>query len=222
MVNNVKTWASVAPILTRGAGWYAGMGTGRSSGTTVFSLEGAIRNQGLVEVPFGFSLGDLINRIGGGVPGGRPLKALQAGGAARGCLPPSVLELAIDTEERAGETVLIGTGGIVVLDDRACTVDMARHLVGFFLEESCGKCVPCREGLRQLSGIMERICRGSGCEGDLALLERLSRTMKSAAVCGLGGMAPSAVLATMQHFRAEFEEHVRGKSCPAGVCTGLN
>ena len=222
VVNNVKTWASIAPILTLGADWYAGMGTRRTPGTTVFSLEGAVRNAGLVEVPFGFSLRDMVYQIGGGIIGHRPLKALQAGGAARGCLPPSVLDLAIDTEDRAGETVLMGTGGIIVLDDGACTVDMARHLVGFFLEESCGKCVPCREGLRQLSGIMDRICAGSGCEVDLALLERLARTMKSAAVCGLGGMAPSAVLATLQHFRCEFEEHVHGKSCSAGVCAGLD
>ncbi|HBG04875.1 MAG: hypothetical protein A2075_01895 [Geobacteraceae bacterium GWC2_58_44] len=221
VVNNVKTWASVAPILTRGADWYAAMGTRRTPGTTVFSLEGAVRNAGLVEVPFGFSLSQMIYQIGGGIIGDRPLKALQAGGAARGCLPPSVLELAIDTEDRAGETVMIGTGGIIVLDDGACTVDMARHLVGFFLEESCGKCVPCREGLRQLSGIMDRICAGAGCEADLKLLEKLARTMKTAAVCGLGGMAPSAVLATLQHFRAEFEKHVHEKSCPAGVCEGL-
>ncbi|KAF0220027.1 MAG: hypothetical protein FD174_1472 [Geobacteraceae bacterium] len=221
VVNNVKTWASVAPILTRGADWYAAMGTQRTKGTTVFSLEGAVKNAGLVEVPFGFSLREMIYEIGGGIVGDRPLKALQAGGAARGCIPPSMLDLAIDTEDRPGETVMIGTGGIIVLDDGACTADMARHLVGFFLEESCGKCVPCREGLRQLSGIMDRICAGEGHEADLLLLERLAGTMKAAAVCGLGGMAPSAVLATLQHFRAEFEKHIHDKSCPAGVCRGL-
>jgi len=221
VVNNVKTWASVAPILTRGADWYAAMGTERTKGTTVFSLEGAVKNAGLVEVPFGISLREMIYEIGGGIIGDRPLKALQAGGAARGCIPPSMLDLAIDMEDRPGESVMIGTGGIIVLDDGACMADMARYLVGFFLDESCGKCVPCREGLRQLSAIMERICTGSGSEADLALLEKLAGTMKAAAVCGLGGMAPSAVLATLQHFRPEFEQHIHDKSCPAGVCRGL-
>ncbi len=218
VVNNVKTWASVAPILTRGADWYAAMGTERTKGTTVFSLEGAVKNAGLVEVPFGISLREMIYEIGGGVIGDRPLKALQAGGAARGCIPPSMLDLAIDMEDRPGESVMIGTGGIIVLDDSACMADMARFLVGFFLEESCGKCVPCREGLRQLSAIMDRICDGTGSEADLALLEKLAGTMKAAAVCGLGGMAPSAVLATLQNFRPEFEKHINDKSCPAGVC----
>jgi NADH:ubiquinone oxidoreductase subunit F (NADH-binding)/(2Fe-2S) ferredoxin len=218
VVNNVKTWASVAPILTRGADWYAAMGTRRTKGTTVFSLEGAVKNAGLVEVPFGISLREMIYEIGGGIIGDRPLKALQAGGAARGCIPPSMLDLAIDMEDRPGESVMIGTGGIIVLDDGACIADMARYLVGFFLEESCGKCVPCREGLRQLSGIMDRICGGEGREADLALLERLAGTMKAAAVCGLGGMGPSAVLATVQHFREEFEKHIHDRSCPAGVC----
>jgi NADH:ubiquinone oxidoreductase subunit F (NADH-binding) len=218
VVNNVKTWASVAPIVTRGAQWYAAMGTKRTAGTTVFSLEGAVKNAGLVEVPFGITLREMIYGIGGGIIGDRPLKALQAGGAARGCIPPAMLDLAIDTADVAGETVMIGTGGIIVLDDRACMADMARYLVGFFLDESCGKCVPCREGLRQMSRIMDRICEGGGSEADLALLERLAGTMKAAAVCGLGGMAPSAVLATLQHFRAEFETHTHDKKCPAGVC----
>jgi NADH:ubiquinone oxidoreductase subunit F (NADH-binding)/(2Fe-2S) ferredoxin len=221
VVNNVKTWASVAPILTRGADWYAAMGTERTKGTTVFSLEGAVKNAGLVEVPFGISLREMIYEIGGGIIGDRPLKALQAGGAARGCIPPSMLDLAIDMEDRPGESVMIGTGGIIVLDDGACMPDMARFLVGFFLEESCGKCVPCREGLRQLSGIMERICTGKGSDADLTLLERLAGTMKSAAVCGLGGMAPAAVLATLQNFRPEFEQHIHDRNCPAGVCRGL-
>ncbi len=218
VVNNVKTWASVAPIVTRGPKWYAAMGTRRTAGTTVFSLEGAVKNAGLVEVPFGITLREMIYGIGGGIIGDRPLKALQAGGAARGCMPPAMLDLTIDTADVAGETVMIGTGGIIVLDDRACMADMARYLVGFFLDESCGKCVPCREGLRQMSRIMDRICEGYGHDADLLLLERLAGTMKAAAVCGLGGMAPSAVLATLQHFRAEFETHIHDKKCPAGVC----
>ena len=221
VVNNVKTWASVAPIITRGSAWYAGMGTRSTRGTTVFSLEGAVKNTGLVEIPFGLSLREMIYGIGGGIPGERPLKAVQAGGAARGCIPPTFLDLTIDMEDRAGESLMIGTGGIIVLDDRACMVDMARYLVGFFLEESCGKCVPCREGLRQMAGIMDRICEGKGSEADLLLLERLAGTMKAAAVCGLGGMAPSAVMTNLTHFRSEFEAHIHDKHCSAGVCRGL-
>lgn len=218
VVNNVKTWASVPPIVTRGAAWYAGMGTQRTAGTTIFSLEGAVKNAGLVEVPFGITLRELVYEIGGGVAGDRPLKALQAGGASRGCIPASLLDLAIDTEDRDGETIMIGTGGIIVLDDRACMVDMARFLVGFFLEESCGKCVPCREGTKQMHGILDRVCEGRGTPADLGLLERLARTVRSSAVCGMGGMAPGAVLATLGHFREEFESHIRGRKCAAGVC----
>jgi NADH:ubiquinone oxidoreductase subunit F (NADH-binding)/(2Fe-2S) ferredoxin len=221
VVNNVKTWASVAPIITRGSAWYAGMGTRSTKGTTVFSLEGAVKNSGLVEIPFGLTLREMIYGIGGGIPADRQLKAVQAGGAARGCIPPSFLDLTIDMEDRAGESLMIGTGGIIVLDDKACMVDMARYLVEFFLDESCGKCVPCREGLRQLAGIMDRICSEEGTEADLLLLERLAGTMKAAAVCGLGGMAPSAVMTNLLHFRGEFEQHIHDKSCPAGVCRGL-
>jgi NADH:ubiquinone oxidoreductase subunit F (NADH-binding)/(2Fe-2S) ferredoxin len=218
VVNNVKTWASVAPIVTRGAAWYAGMGTKRTPGTTIFSLEGAVKNAGLVEVPFGITLRELVYEIGGGLIGDRALKALQAGGASRGCIPPSMLDLAIDTEDRPGETIMIGTGGIIALDENACMVDMARFLVGFFLEESCGKCVPCREGLRQMSHLLGRMCKGRGTAADLSLLERLAKSVKSAAVCGMGSMAPNAVLTTIEHFRDEFETHIRHGQCPAGVC----
>jgi NADH-quinone oxidoreductase subunit F len=180
-----------------------------------------VNNSGLVEIPFGLTLREMIYGIGGGIPNDRPLKAVQAGGAARGCIPPSFLDLTIDMEDRPNESLMIGTGGIIVLDDKACMVDMARYLVEFFLDESCGKCVPCREGLRQMAGIMDRICTGEGSEADLFLLERLAGTMKAAAVCGLGGMAPSAVMTNLQHFRDEFETHIRDKQCPAGVCRGL-
>ena len=218
VVNNVKTWASVAPIITRGAAWYAGMGTKRTPGTTIFSLEGAVKNAGLVEVPFGITLRELVYDIGGGMIGDRPLKALQAGGASRGCIPPSLLNLAIDTEDRAGETIMIGAGGVIVLDDRACMVDMARFLVGFFLEESCGKCVPCREGGKQMAHLLRRISEGQATAADLSLLERLAKTVRSAAFCAMGNMAPNAVLTTLTHFRDEFETHIRDKQCPAGVC----
>jgi NADH:ubiquinone oxidoreductase subunit F (NADH-binding)/(2Fe-2S) ferredoxin len=218
VVNNVKTWASIAPIITRGAAWYASMGTKRTPGTTIFSLEGAVKNAGLVEVPFGITLRELVYDIGGGVIGDKPLKALQAGGASRGCIPPSMLDLAIDTEDREGDSIMIGTGGIIVLDDTACMVDMALFLVGFFMDESCGKCVPCREGTKQMHRILSRMCEGKATSADLSLLERLAKTVKSAAVCGMGGMAPSAVLTTLEYFRGEFESHIRDKRCPAGVC----
>jgi NADH:ubiquinone oxidoreductase subunit F (NADH-binding)/(2Fe-2S) ferredoxin len=222
VVNNVKTWASVAPIITRGADWYAAMGTKRTPGTTIFSLEGAVKNAGLVEVPFGITLRQLVYDIGGGVIGDKPLKALQAGGASRGCIPPSMLDLKIDTEDRQGETIAIGTGGIIVLDDSACMVDMARFLVGFFMDESCGKCVPCREGTKQMHQILSRICEGKATASDLTLLERLARTVKSAAVCGMGSMAPSAALTTIENFRDEFQSHIKDKRCPAGICEIMN
>jgi NADH:ubiquinone oxidoreductase subunit F (NADH-binding) len=202
VVNNVKTWASVPPIITRPSG--AAMGTQRTPGTTIFSLEGAVKNAGLVEVPFGMTLGDVVYDIGGGVSGGRRLKALQAGGASRGCIPPSMLDLAIDTEDHAGATIAIGTGGIIVLDDTACTVEMARFLVGFFLEESCGKCVPCREGTRQMYEILSRICEGRGTDADLRSCAS-GHHDTIAAVCGLGAMASGATMATLEHFRDEFE-----------------
>jgi NADH:ubiquinone oxidoreductase subunit F (NADH-binding) len=218
VVNNVKTWASVAPIITRGAAWYAEMGTKRTAGTTIFSLEGCVKNAGLVEVPFGITLRELVYDIGGGIIGDRPLKALQAGGASRGCIPPSMLDLAIDTEDRPGETIMIGTGGVIALDDRACMVDMAQFLVGFFLEESCGKCVPCREGGKQMSHLLRRISEGQAASADLSLLERLAKTTRSAAFCAMGSMAPNALLTTLTHFRDEFETHIRDKQCLAGVC----
>jgi NADH:ubiquinone oxidoreductase subunit F (NADH-binding)/(2Fe-2S) ferredoxin len=218
VVNNVKTWASVSPILTRGAAWYGSMGTPRTPGTTIFSLEGAVKNAGLVEVPFGITLRELVYEIGGGVKGDKPLKALQAGGASRGCIPPATLDLAIDTADREGSSIMIGTGGIIVLDDSACMVDMTRFLVGFFLEESCGKCVPCREGTKQLHGILDRVCAGQGTTADLGMLEHLAVTAKASAVCGLGGMAPNTVLMTLKNFREEFEAHIAHRECSAGVC----
>ena len=214
VVNNVKTWAGVAPILTRGADWYQALGVPGSPGTTVFSLEGAVKNKGLVEVPFGTTLGEIVFQIGGGPAGDRPLKAVQAGGPAKGCIPASMLH---DPGLVAAADGL-GTGGIIVLDDRACMVDMARFLVDFFAEESCGKCTPCREGTRQMLRLLTRICEGGATPDDLAILERLAGTVKSASLCGLGSMAPGPVLTALRHFREEFQMHVREKKCPAGVC----
>ena len=214
VVNNVKTWASVPPIITRGSEWYAAIGAEGSSGTTVFSLEGAVKNRGLVEVPFGVTLHEMIYEIGGGMDSDRPLKAVQAGGPSRGCIPP----LMLDSKDAAAAAEVMGIGGIIVLDDRACMVDMARFLVDFFAEESCGKCTPCREGTRQMLRLLARICEGGATPDDLAILERLAGTVKSASLCGLGSMAPGPVLTALRYFREEFEMHVHEKRCPAGAC----
>jgi len=221
VVNNVKTWASVAPIMTRGAAWYASIGTKATPGTTIFSLEGTVQNRGLVEVPLGVSLRDMIYEIGGGMSGPRPLKAIQAGGPSAGCLPPAALDWRLDAADRPGETVSMGTGGIIVLDDAACMVDMARYLLDFFVEESCGKCVPCREGTKHMLRILTKISRGQGTSDDLALLERLAKHVKLASLCGLGAVAPDPVLAALRYFRDEFESHIRDKKCPAGVCRNM-
>jgi NADH:ubiquinone oxidoreductase subunit F (NADH-binding)/(2Fe-2S) ferredoxin len=218
VVNNVKTWASVAPIITRGGSWYAAIGSKGTPGTTVFSLEGAVKNRGLVEVPLGTTLREVIYDIGGGVAGDAALKAVQPGGPSAGCLPPSLLDLRLDAADKEGETVGMGTGGIIIMDSSACMVDVARFLIDFFVEESCGKCVPCREGTKQMLHILTRICEGRGKEDDLPLLERLAKTVKLASFCGLGAVAPDPVLAALKHFRGEFEAHIRDKKCPAGAC----
>ena len=186
VVNNVKTWASVAPILTRGAGWYAAMGTKTTTGTTVFSLEGAVRNAGQVEVPFGITLHDMIYEIGGGIRDDKPLKAVQIGGSSVGCIPPVMLELAIDSVDSPGKSANMGTGGIIVLDTEACVVDMTRFLLGFSVDETCGRCTPCREGTKQMHQLLNRICAGDGKSEHLEKLEQLARAMNATAVCGLG------------------------------------
>ena len=202
VVNNVKTWASVAPILTRGADWYAAMGTKTTAGTTVFSLEGSVKNAGLVEVPFGITLRDMIYEIGGGVRGDKPCKAVQTGGPSVGCIPPSMLDLAIDSIDVPGKSANMGTGGIIVMDD-----------------ESCGRCSPCREGTKQMYGLLSAICDGHGGADSIDKLERLGRAMNAAAVCGLGNTASGSVTNAIRYFRRELDQHIIEKKCPAGVCT---
>ena len=219
VVNNVKTWASVAPILTRGADWYAAMGTKTTAGTTVFSLEGSVKNAGLVEVPFGITLRDMIYEIGGGVRGDKPCKAVQTGGPSVGCIPPSMLDLAIDSIDVPGKSANMGTGGIIVMDDDSCVVDMTRFLLGFLVDESCGRCSPCREGTKQMYGLLSAICDGHGGADSIDKLERLGRAMNAAAVCGLGNTASGSVMNAIRHFRGELEQHITEKKCPAGVCT---
>jgi NADH:ubiquinone oxidoreductase subunit F (NADH-binding) len=221
VINNVKTWASVGPILSRGPGWYATMGAERNRGTTVFSLVGAVKNTGLIEVPLGISLHDMVFEIGGGMAGKHPMKAVQTGGPSGGCIPASMLEMPIDYEKLAQAGAMMGSGGMIVLDERTCMVDLARFFLVFTAEESCGKCTPCREGTKHMLHILTRICEGKGTSGELVLLEELARTVKTASLCGLGSTAPNPVLTTLRHFRHEFEAHVQEKKCPAGVCRSL-
>jgi NADH-quinone oxidoreductase subunit F len=217
-VNNVKTWASVAPIIARGASWYASMGTKTASGTTVFSLEGAVKNAGQVEIPFGITLRTLIYETGGGLKADRPLKAIQVGGPSVGCIPPTMLDCAIDSVDVPGKSANMGTGGVIVLDDRACVVDMTRFLMGFFVDESCGKCTPCREGVKQMQGILNGICRGMGKPEHAEQLSTLARVMTATSVCGLGNTASGPVTNTLKYFRDEFDAHVIDKKCAAKVC----
>lgn len=218
VVNNVKTWASVAPIITRGSAWYNSMGTETSHGTTIFSLEGTVKNPGLVEVPYGISLGDMINKIGGGTLNDKPIKAIQAGGPSRGCISPDRMDMLIEATTPADTQAMVGTGSIIVLDEQSCVVDMTRFLLGFFNDESCGKCTPCREGTRQMVSLLTDICEGRGTDETLALIKRLSSAMKAASVCGLGSMAPDPVLTGLECFSDEFAEHIHDKKCSAGIC----
>ncbi|MBI1749196.1 MAG: NADH-quinone oxidoreductase subunit NuoF [Acidobacteria bacterium] len=221
IINNVKTWASVPHIINRGADWYAGIGTERSKGTMVFSLVGKINNTGLVEVPMGITLREMIYTIGGGIPKGRQLKAVQIGGPSGGCIPSSLIDLPIDYEELTKAGSMMGSGGMVVMDESTCMVDVARYFMEFLEEESCGKCFPCREGTQRLREILDRICAGKGKEEDLALLDDLGWVMKETSLCGLGQTAANPVLTTLRYFKDEYLAHIREHRCPAKVCKEL-
>ncbi len=229
VLNNVETWANVPVILEKGAEWFASIGTGDvsespwngSSGTKVFSLVGDIRNTGLVEVPMGITLREIIFEIGGGIPDGRAFKAVQTGGPSGGCLPESLLDMKVDFDSLTEAGSMMGSGGMIVMDDHTCMVDVARYFIDFLVDESCGKCTPCREGLYALSNVLGRICRGEGREEDLPFLEELSATVRDTSLCQLGGSAPNPVLSTIRYFREEYLEHIREKKCRAGVCKEL-
>ncbi|MBN1660420.1 MAG: 4Fe-4S binding protein [Anaerolineae bacterium] len=221
VINNVKTWASVSAILARGADWYAGIGLEGNRGTVVFSLVGQVANTGLVEVPLGLSLRELIEGIGGGGQGGRAVKAVQTGGPSGGCLPADLFHLSIDYETLTRAGSIMGSGGMVVMDEDTCMVDVARYFLAFTMAESCGKCLPCREGTRTMHEILTRLVAGEGRPGDLDLLEETAAWVKATALCGLGQTAPNPVLSTLRYFRHEYEAHVRDKRCPAGVCRAL-
>jgi len=217
-INNVKTWVNVPAIIARGADWFSSLGTERSKGTMVFSLVGKVKNTGLVEVPMGMSIEELIFDIGGGIAANRRFKAVQTGGPSGGCIPTSLASLPVDYERLTEVGSMMGSGGMVVMDEHTCMVDVAKYFLTFTKDESCGKCTPCREGTRRMLEILSRISVGQGREGDIELLESLGKVMKKTSLCGLGQTAPNPVLTTIEHFRDEYEAHIRYKRCPALVC----
>jgi NADH:ubiquinone oxidoreductase subunit F (NADH-binding)/(2Fe-2S) ferredoxin/Pyruvate/2-oxoacid:ferredoxin oxidoreductase delta subunit len=220
-INNVKSWASVPIIIERGSDWYANIGTETSKGTMIFSVVGNINNTGLVEVPMGISLRELIFKIGGGIPNSNTFKAAQIGGPSGGCIPAQHLDTPIDYESLTALGAIMGSGGLVVADEDTCMVDFARYFMQFTQEESCGKCVPCRIGTKAMLETLERICAGEGQLGDIDYLLELGEEVKRSSLCGLGQTAPNPVLSTIQYFRDEYEAHIVDKACPAKVCKGL-
>lgn len=217
LINNVETFANIAPIIQNGGEWYAGIGTEKSTGTKVFALAGSINKTGLVEVPFGMPLREIIE-LGGGVPEGRTFKAVQTGGPSGGCIPAEHLDLPVDYESLKEVGSIMGSGGMIIMDDTACMVNVAKYFMDFCMTESCGKCIPCRVGTVQMHGILERITNGAATMKDLALLEELCDLARNTSICGLGQAAPNPVLSTLKYFRDEYEAHIKEKRCPAGVC----
>jgi len=220
-LNNVETYANVPAILLKGGEWYAGMGTDHSKGTKVFSLVGKVKNTGLVEVPMGISLKEIVFDIGGGVPKKKKFKAVQTGGPSGGCIPERFMNLPVDYQKLAEVGSIMGSGGMIVMDQDTCMVDVARYFLDFLKEESCGQCNPCREGIKQMLDILTNICEGHGKQGDIELLEELGEMVQKFSLCGLGTSAPNPVLTTILYFRDEYERHIRDKKCPAGVCKAL-
>jgi NADH-quinone oxidoreductase subunit F len=220
-INNVETWANIPEIINRGGEWFAGIGTEQSKGTKVFALVGKVKNTGLVEVPMGITLEEIVYDIGGGIANGKRFKAVQTGGPSGGCIPESLLKLPIDYEKLAEVGSIMGSGGMIVLDEDTCMVDVARYFLEFLRGESCGKCTACREGLAVMYDMLSRICAGEGQESDIELLEELSEAVKDASLCGLGATAPNPVLSTIRYFRDEYEAHIKYKRCPAAVCKGI-
>ncbi len=220
-INNVETYANVSVIILRGADWFAGMGTEKSKGTKVFALTGKINNTGLVEVPMGITLREIIFEIGGGIVGDKQFKGVQIGGPSGGCIPVELIDTPIDYESLIAAGAMMGSGGLVVMDETTCMVDLARFFLNFTQSESCGKCTPCREGTKRMLEILTRICEGKGVPEDIDTLERLGRVIKGTALCGLGNTAPNPVLSTLRYFRHEYEAHIMDKRCPAHACSAL-
>ena len=220
-INNVETWANIPPIVMRGGEWYAGIGTASSKGTKTFCLVGNVVNTGLIEVPMGISLREIVDELGGGIPKGRACKAVQTGGPSGGCIPDGKLDLPMDFDSLTQAGSIMGSGGMIVMDESICMVDIAKYFLGFLEDESCGKCFTCREGTQRLKEIVARISEGKGREEDLALLEDLSWLVKESSLCGLGQTAPNPVLSTLRYFRDEYLAHIRERRCPAKVCREL-
>ncbi len=221
VLNNVETYACVPQIILEGGDWFASVGTINSKGTKVFALTGDVNNVGLVEVPMGTSVRDIVFEIGGGIPGGKKIRAVQLGGPSGGCIPESTLDTPIDYEEITKLGAIMGSGGLIVMDESSCMVDAARFFMEFCQEESCGKCTPCREGTKRMLEILTRICNGKGKDGDIELLEEMAPYVKDSSLCGLGQTAPNPVLTTIRYFRDEYEVHIHKNKCPAGVCKSL-
>jgi NADP-reducing hydrogenase subunit HndC len=221
IINNVKTWSHIAPIVARGAQWYSSFGTEKAKGTTVFALVGKVNNTGLVEIPLGITLREMIFEIGGGIAGGRNFKAVQTGGPSGGCIPESHLDTPVDYDSLGALGSIMGSGGMIVMDDRDCMVNIAKYFIDFTKDESCGKCTPCREGTLRLGEMLETITQGKGKEEDLDKLITMSGLIKKTSLCGLGQTAPNPVLTTIRYFREEYDAHVREGKCPAKVCKPL-
>ena len=214
LINNVETFANVAPIVRNGAEWFAAIGTEKSKGTKVFALAGRVENTGLIEVPMGITLREIIYDIGGGIPEGKQYKAVQTGGPSGGCIPEPHLDSPVDYESLARIGSIMGSGGMIVMDETSCMVDVAKYFMEFCMSESCGKCVPCRAGTQQMHGLLEKIAAGEATPADLALLEELCDLVRSTSLCGLGQSAPNPILTTLKYFRKEYEAHIAGAACP--------
>ena len=221
LINNVETWANIPVVILDGAHWFSSIGTEKSKGTKVFALAGNIHNTGLVEVPMGTTLRQIIYDIGGGIPNGKKLKAIQTGGPSGGCLPESFIDTTIDYDSLLKAGSIMGSGGMIVIDEGSCMVNIAKFFLEFTQNESCGKCTPCREGTKRMLEILTRITNGQGVEGDIEKLQRLGGMIKKSSLCGLGQSAPNPVLSTINNFREEYEEHIKQRKCRAGVCQAL-
>jgi NADH-quinone oxidoreductase subunit F len=220
-LNNVETWANVPLIIRKGAAWYSKIGSPGGRGTKIFSLVGKINNTGLVEVPMGVTLRKIVYDVGGGIPGGKAFKAVQTGGPSGGCVPAQYLDMPVDFDSLWEVGSMMGSGGMIVMDENTCMVDVARYFTDFLSKESCGKCTPCREGVFQLRNILTDICEGRGKEGDLEFMTDLGETIKDTALCGLGNTAPNPLITTLRYFKEEYREHIHDKKCRAGVCKAL-
>ncbi|HWR35307.1 MAG TPA: NADH-quinone oxidoreductase subunit NuoF [Clostridia bacterium] len=219
LINNVETFANIAPIVRNGGDWFAGIGTEKSKGTKVFALAGRVTNTGLIEVPMGVSLREIVYKLGGGIPDGRKFKAVQTGGPSGGCIPEQYLDMAVDYESLASVGSIMGSGGMIVMDDSSCMVDVAKYFMDFCMSESCGKCVPCRVGTAHMYDLLAKITNGTASQEDLAMLERIAEVVKFTSLCGLGQTSPNPVFSTLRYFRDEYLNHIERKSCGAGVCS---